>query len=84
MVDFFLHSQYADLLKHADLVVNVRDAYEDRIFLIRNEWMVDPLVFWCAMYKVIYQITQSAAQRKQASDWLLSHGFHLPERYAYQ
>ena len=43
-----------------------------------------PLVFWCAMYKVIYQISQSAAQRKQASDWLLSHGFHLPERYAYQ
>ena len=35
------HSQYADLLKHTDLVVNVRDAYEDRIFLIRNEWMVD-------------------------------------------
>ena len=33
--------QYDDLLKKADLVINVCEHYHNGVFQIRNEWMVD-------------------------------------------
>ncbi len=32
---------YDALLKDADLVLNIRGAYEERVFSIRNSWMID-------------------------------------------
>jgi len=34
-------AQYESLLKAADYVVHLRESYEDNVFRVRNQWMVD-------------------------------------------